>query len=272
MDLKKINKIVWWIPFRSIRDKFRWMLIKYYDLEIFDERSEKRFLELYNTFMDKNEELRDNRFEMKWEYRILNLYDNTVTTEINLYKTLYITWISRILSEIKPKKHVDIASHFVNVILPISAFVDIDFYDIRPVVPPFEIKGLKCIDGNITNLDIASNSVESISSFSVIEHIGLERYGDPFDPKGDIKAINELVRVTKSGGNIFISLPIASKAIIQYNGHRVYIPSMIIEYFKGCHLKDFKWISENKEIIDDINSVHTENIYWCEGLFWFVKD
>ena len=88
----------------------------------------------------------------------------------------------------------------------------------------------------------------------------------------NIKAINELVRVTKSGGNIFISLPIASKAIIQYNGHRVYTPSMIIEYFKGCHLKDFKWISENKEIIDDINSVHTENIYWCEGLFWFVKD
>lgn len=56
----------------------------------------------------------------------------------------------------------------------------------------------------------------------MIEHIELERYGDNFDPKGDIKAINELIRVCKKNGNIFISLPIMNKSFIQYNAHRVY--------------------------------------------------
>ncbi|MCZ9918341.1 DUF268 domain-containing protein [Brachyspira hyodysenteriae] len=261
MNLEIIDKIAWWIPFKNIRSKFRKQMI---------ENNEKK-LYIYKEFMNKQEELKDSRFDMKWEDRHLCLNDNTASTGISLYQTLYVTWFSRILSELKPKKHIDIASHFTNVILPISAFVDVDFYDIRPVIP-FEMKGLRCIDGNITNLNIVSNSVESISSFSVIEHIGLERYGDPFDPKGDIKAINELIRVTKTGGNIFISLPIASKAIIQYNAHRVYTPNMIIEYFKGCHLKDFKWINENKEIVEDINLVNTEGLYWCEGLFWFIKN
>lgn len=232
MDKKLLNKLAWWIPIRKYRDKFRERIIEN---------------ELPNKFNLVKYDLADNRFEVNWKDRYLCLHDKTATTPIDINYTYYTTWFSRILAQTKPKKHVDVGSAFYSLILPLSAFIDIDFYDIRPA--PFKIDGLNCIDGDITNLNIAFDSVESISSLSVIEHIGLERYGDNFDPKGDIKAINELIRVCKKNGNIFISLPIMNKSFIQYNAHRVYTFDMIKSYFKGCTLHQFSRLNlQNKPI------------------------
>ena len=44
-----------------------------------------------------------------------------------------------------------------------------------------------------------------------LEHIGLGRYGDKVDPMGDIRAMNELARVTAPGGNLLIAVPWANQ-------------------------------------------------------------
>ena len=261
MNEKLLNKLAWWIPIRKYRDKFRENLRKVRDRTI-----ENDIFDKFNLIKD---DLSDNRFEIKWENRWLCLHDKTSTTPIDIHQTYNVTWFSRILAKTKPKKHIDIGSRFNDTILPLSAFIDIDFYDIRPV-PPFKIEGLNCIDGNITNLNLESNSVESISSFSVIEHIGLERYGDAFDPKGDIKAINELIRVCKKNGNIFISLPIMTRPFIQYNAHRVYTVDMIKSYFKGCILHEFSRLNSKNQPINNISDI--EENHFSEGLFWFIKN
>ena len=120
MNDKTINNIVWWIPIRKYRDKFRERII------------ENEFLNKFNLVKD---DLADNRFEVNWKDRWLCLHDKTATTPIYIDATYYTTWFSRILAQTKPKKHVDVGSAFYSLILPLSAFIDIDFYDIRPVPP-----------------------------------------------------------------------------------------------------------------------------------------
>ena len=149
-------------------------------------------------------------------------------------------WGTRVLMDKMPKKHVDIASS-VYWVASISAIIPVDFYDFRPA--DITLNGLTCKAGNITELPLEDESVESISSLSVLEHIGLGRYGDPIDANGDLKAIEELKRVTKTGGWILVNVPLKNEATIKYNAHRAYNPEQFIEYFTDkCVLEEFAMI------------------------------
>lgn len=61
-------------------------------------------------------------------------------------------------------------------------FADVTFVDIRPLVA--DIPGLRYQQGSITALPFATDTVASLSSLHVVEHVGLGRYGDPVDPTG----------------------------------------------------------------------------------------
>jgi len=65
--------------------------------------------------------------------------------------------------------------------------------DIRPI--DVSLDNLFFVKGSILNLPFRNNSIESISSLCVVEHIGLGRYGNVIDPYGSEKAIKELKRV-----------------------------------------------------------------------------
>ena len=58
----------------------------------------------------------------------------------------------------------------------------------------------------------------SISSF---EHDGLGRFGDPIDPRGDIKAMKKMKKYVKKGSYLFLSVPVGMDAIV-WNAHRIY--------------------------------------------------
>jgi SAM-dependent methyltransferase len=97
--------------------------------------------------------------------------------------------------------------------------------DIRPLDLPLETLAFK--EGSILNLPFDSDSVESLSSLCVVEHIGLGRYGDLLDPDGTEKAIAELKRVLKPTGNLYISLPLDNKNKVYFNAHRAFSENYI---------------------------------------------
>ena len=103
-----------------------------------------------------------------------------------------------------------------------------------------------------------------------IEHIGLGRYGDPIDPTGDLKALDELKRVVKIGGSLLLVVPVGRPKIM-FNAHRIYSFEMISDAMSGFFLKEFSLIYDNQEFIRDANpeDVKTQN-YAC-GCFWFIK-
>ena len=115
---------------------------------------------------------------------------------------------------------------------------------------------------------IPSDSVDSISSLHAVEHFGLGRYGDSIAPNAYKKAINEIKRVTKLGGNIYFSMPIGRQRL-EFNAHRVFDPRYVINLFDGCELIEFNAVDDDNRFIENAEiEDFIESEYAC-GLFHF---
>ncbi len=133
-------------------------------------------------------------------------------------------WLARLLAQSRPAIHIDIGSS-VTAVGVLSAHVPLIFVDSRPLQP--RLAGLTSVAGDITRLPFADNSVISVSSLHVIEHIGLGRYGDPIEPAGAIMALRELQRVLADGGSLYLSTPVGRERVC-FNAHRVFAPETIV--------------------------------------------
>ena len=199
------------------------------------------------------------------------LDDNTTETGFDRHYVYHPAWAARIVRDINPEKHIDISStlHFCTVL---SAFLPVDFYDFRPA--NLHLENLKSLQGNLLELPFASNSVESISCMHTIEHIGLGRYGDPLDYDGDIKAIEELKRVTAPNGNLLFVVPLGAEDLICFNAHRIYTKRQVMALFADMELKEFALIPEEENdgglVINPDESLLNKQRYGC-GCFWFSK-
>ena len=231
----------------------------------------KRYLDRANftkSFNQNRELLEDNRFTMPWEKRYPCLNDATATTGFDAHYLFHTAWAARVLANTKPSLHIDISSclRFVSMI---SAFIPVHFYDYRPA--QLNLSGLESKRANLMSLPFADNSISSISCMHVIEHIGLERYGDPFDPQGDLKAIFELKRVTAKNGDLLFVVPLGSESMIQYNAHRIYTYVQILNYFSGFELINFAYVNDAGNYVANATKQDTDSqIYGC-GCFHFKK-
>jgi SAM-dependent methyltransferase len=220
------------------------------------------------NFQKKAELLADNRFACVLEDIWPCLNDRTANTGFDYHYTYHPAWASRALAKTMPKKHIDISSS-IGFITCVSSFIPVEFYDYRPA--QLNLSNLKTGFADVTKLPFDDDSIESLSCMHVVEHIGLERYGDPFDPQGDMKAITELQRVLMPGGNLLFVVPVGGQMRIQYNAHRIYTYESIINYFVELKLLQFALITDNGEYLEnsDGNTASKQN-YGC-GCFWFTK-
>ncbi len=220
----------------------------------------------YLIFISK----RDNRFSHTIFDFFPQVKDKTSVTSFDRHYVYHTSWAARKVREINPQKHIDISSslYFCGIV---SAFIPVDFYDYRPA--DLHLDNLASKEGNLHKLPFQTDSIESISCMHTIEHIGLGRYGDPIDPNGDIKAIDELKRVVKKNGNIIFVTPVG-KPKIKFNAHRIYSYEQIVSYFEGFELKEFSLIPEHAESGGIIINAKPESVkkedYAC-GCFWFIK-
>ena len=213
-----------------------------------------------------------DRFSVRFRDFYPCIRDKTMTTGFDRHYVYHTAWAIRKVKEISPTKHVDISSslYFAT---HISAFYPTEFYDYRPALIS-GLDGLVSKKADLMALPFANNSIESISCLHTIEHIGLGRYGDPIDPAGDLKAINELKRVVAKGGSILFVSPVG-RPIIEFNAHRIYSYAQVLNMFSGLRLKEFSLIPEHEKdgglIQDALPEIVNRERYAC-GCFWFVKD
>lgn len=221
------------------------------------------FVKDYSQFTSKA----NSRFSMKWSDRMPCVWEKTPNTWFDAHYVYHPAWAIRIVKKINPPLHIDISStlHFCT---NLSAIVPVEFYDYRPA--KLNLDNLLSMKGDLTNLPFPDNSVQSISCMHTIEHVGLGRYGDPIDPDGDLKAIEELKRVTAVGGSLLFVTPIG-KPRIQFNAHRVYSHEQILSYFDGFKLEETALVTDDGQFLTNpnINIFNTQN-YGC-GCFWFIK-
>jgi len=72
----------------------------------------------------------------------------------------------------------------------------------------------------------------SISSF---EHDGMGKYGEPLDPDGDLRAMNEMKDIVKPEGLLFLSVPTGGDAVVP-GKRRVYGETRLPKLLHGWEL------------------------------------
>lgn len=199
----------------------------------------KRFWQSYYNY--KNLASAENQPSLKYLFPCLG--DDLAETPIEPTYFYQDCWAFEKIIKQSPQSHIDVGSHHKFVAL-LSKVIPVTMVDIRPLSLPLDSLSFK--KGSILDLPFEDNSIESLSSLCVIEHIGLGRYGDPLDPKGTEKAIAELKRVIKPQGYLYISLLIDDENITFFNAHRAYKEDYLESLFSPFQLIEKAYIYGNQ--------------------------
>ncbi len=157
------------------------------------------------------------------------LRDRTAFTPVEPTYFFQDVWAAGKIAGIKPAHHYDVGSSITTMGI-ISQVIPTTVVDIRPV--EVQLQNFTFMKGSILSLPFEDNSIESLSSLCVVEHVGLGRYGDPIDPWGSEKAVKELKRVLKPGGDLLFSVPVDRENRIYFNAHRAFTREYIMDLFR----------------------------------------
>jgi hypothetical protein len=195
------------------------------------------------------------------------LSDATVKTGFDPHYFFQAAWLARKLAASRPSVHTDIGSE-AGMIGVLSAFVPTEFLDIRPL--DVALKGLVSRKDNLSRLTLVTGSVYSLSCLHVLEHVGLGRYGDPFDPDGHVKAAAELSRVLAFNGNLYLSVPVGRERAC-FNAHRVFSAVTVKKLFSTLDLSEFALVDDRGRFEQNMDVSAAESHEYACGLFHFVK-
>lgn len=213
------------------------------------------------------------RFDIQEKYMwpiIKDKYGNAGATGTYFWQDL---WAAKKIIKSGIKRHFDIGSRLDGFIAHLlAADIDVTMIDVRKF--PGEIEHLNTIVDDATSLhQIEDESIESISALCSLEHFGLGRYGDAVDPEACFKCFSNIQKKLKKGGRLYISLPIGMERV-EFNAHRIFYASTVVECFSSLELKEFSCTTDDKiernvEIHKYDNDSH--NGIYRFGLFYFEK-
>lgn len=177
-------------------------------------------------------------------------------------------WAAKKLYDAGTREHVDVGSRVDGFIAHLLTFCRVTYVDVRPL--PLEWDGFSFRQGLITALPFADDSVPSLSSLHVIEHIGLGRYGDPVDPEGSWKAARELTRVLAPGGRLLVGVP-TGRERLEFDAHRIFDPQTVREMFGGLELAEFSFVTDDNRFVRSASFEEARLASYGCGLFEFRK-
>ena len=148
--------------------------------------------------------------------------------------------VAQIINSQNPTKHVDIGSRIGGFVAHIASTREIEVFDIRPLQRNIPNVVFTQADMTIPDRRLV-DYCDSISCLHALEHFGLGRYGDRLSAFGYEVALKNMVNYLKTGGHLYLSLPIGIERV-EFNSHRVFHPLTIIECAENLHLKLVKSI------------------------------
>jgi SAM-dependent methyltransferase len=178
-------------------------------------------------------------------------------------------WAARKIYDRRPKVHVDVGSRVDGFVAHLLTFMAVTEIDIRPLKS--EVPGLEFVRDDATEMSTyEDNSVDSVSSLHVVEHMGLGRYGDPIDPDAWLRCMRSFARVLAPRGRLYLSVPIGQERL-EFNAHRVFDPTTVLETLSDLHLVSFAGVNDRGELVEDQAPSCFRSANEACGLFEFTK-
>lgn len=173
-----------------------------------------------------------------------------------------------------PKTHIDIGSRIDGFVAHVASFRKIQIVDIRNL-NKIGHENISFIKLDLTKNFNSSLLSDSVSCLHAIEHFGLGRYGDTIDPAGYIKGFNNILKIIKKKGILYISFPISKNNEIHFNSQRVFNPNEIFNWVakeNNILLKNFDYVDSQGDLHLNTKISDIENIkeYGC-GIYTFIK-
>ena len=181
-------------------------------------------------------------------------------------------WAAKKIYNVRPSIHYDIGSRIDGLIAHLLSFGQkVKVIDIRNIQS--YIDGLDFVQADATQMEnFKDNKIESLSAVCSVEHFGLGRYTDEIDPDACFIFLNEISKKIIDGGYFYLTVPIG-KERVQFNAHRVFYPSTIVNELRGMKCDEFS-VYEDGRIIEnaDLSAWDSVENYGAIGLFAFKKE
>jgi SAM-dependent methyltransferase len=183
--------------------------------------------------------------------------------------------VASLIHQANPTRHIDIGSRIDGFVAHVASFRKIDVMDVRDLNDTGH-SNISFIKANLMDeISADDNMADSISCLHAIEHFGLGRYGDPIDPNGYLKGFNNIVRMLKPGGTLYISFPIGESNEVHFNAHRVFHPKDVLAWptaSESLTLERFDYVDDEGLLHQNISLETTpiNTIYGC-GIYTLKK-
>lgn len=102
-------------------------------------------------------------------------------------------------------------------------------------------------------------------TISALEHDGLGRYGDPIDPLGDLKTMKSYKKIIKTGGLMFLSVPVGQDAVC-WNSHRIYGRIRLPLLLDGWKILNHSGFEENLFNFGRIGEDYREPVFVLQNI------
>jgi hypothetical protein len=179
--------------------------------------------------------------------------------------------VAEFIHRAAPQRHIDVGSRVDGFVAHVAAFREIEIIDIRPLAIASHPR-IRYIQGNLMALDERLvESCDSLSCLHALEHFGLGRYGDPIDPQGHRKGFDNLVRMLKPGGMLYLSFPIGEPGV-HFNAHRVFAPGDVLQWASGLlELQRVDYVDDRGDLHLDQRIESVPKLEYGCGIYTFSK-
>lgn len=183
--------------------------------------------------------------------------------------------VASFIHDKNPIRHIDIGSRIDGFVAHVASFRKIEVMDIR-ALDNIGHPNISFFKANLMDEGCSQSAMtDSVSCLHAIEHFGLGRYGDPLDPNGHIQGFNNVIRMLKPGGTLYISFPIGRANEVHFNAHRVFHPRDVFGWAvdqNSIKLKRFDFVDDRGSLHRDVDvrAVEVEVSFGC-GIYTFER-
>jgi len=186
------------------------------------------------------------------------------------YQDLY---VARKIFRRNSARLLDVGSRVDGFVAHVASFREIEVMDIRPNQ---NLPGIVFHQIDLMNVqDDYIGLFDSISCLHALEHFGLGRYGDPIQPDGHKKGLENIIKMLNPQGILYLSVPVGQDKV-EFNAHRILSIKTVLELTRNLRLIEFAWLDENSELHECDNPALLKDELFASriaglGIFTFQK-